>query len=724
MKLFLLLLTVTAHALAVEDDITADITPTETVINFLKKAAETALAEKQSEEVQYAAFSQFCSITILKTERDIQENNASIALHSSKAEELSTRAASFQAAINGHEDDIKKWKNQSAETTEIRNQERASYDALLVDYTQSCEALKAAIHTLKEQNHVTKGVTTEFKPTPGPHMMTESDAAAFHSELLQTQSTLSKLTLLPSLLQSHSGVHEALLSIDDYLNRHDSAPKTSASDEAQGKEGQQAYKFQSNAIVELLRQMRADFTKEREDLQEKETMARTNYRMTIKELMDQIEFGTRSSEMKSADMNRMIKEKEEEEANVEETTKTMHMNLEYFEEVNSTCETKTKEFHERNQLRTDEIEAMHQATEQIELVLSDYSKHLKLLQMPAATALSQLRRSSFDSPQHQRLTQFLQERGSSLNSRVLLAVASRSAATPLDKVLRMIGDLIARLTNEDAAETSHSDFCETQLNASTATRTQKTQHAAELRAALETEHALSLKLNDDIMNDNATIARLEESIANATAQRNSDHAENTEALEHSIAGIKALTLARSILTSFLAKASAAAAAAAAKSLLQIRSTRLFAKPLAGAPQIFDDKAYLGQSKDNNNILAILDVVDGDFQRMKELSIKQEASGLKQFDNFLAASYAEMNATNDDKAFKTKDKLDTDTLIMNNQADLNGTNLELEAAETYFLSLKSSCISTGESDADRVQKRQEEMQALQEALTILEEQTPR
>lgn len=51
-------------------------------------------------------------------------------------------------------------------------------------------------------------------------------------------------------------------------------------------------------------------------------------------------------------------------------------------------------------------------------------------------------------------------------------------------------------------------------------------------------------------------------------------------------------------------------------------------------------------------------------------------------------------------------------------DLEGTQKELDAALAYFDKLKPSCVDSGVSYEDRVARRKEEIESLQEALKIL------
>jgi len=85
----------------------------------------------------------------------------------------------------------------------------------------------------------------------------------------------------------------------------------------------------------------------------------------------------------------------------------------------------------------------------------------------------------------------------------------------------------------------------------------------------------------------------------------------------------------------------------------------------------------------------------------------------------------MNDSEVDKAQKSKDiehktkkKQDQSQSLQEKQKDLEGTQKELDAALAYYDKLKPSCVDSGVSYEDRVARRKEEIQSLQEALQIL------
>jgi len=74
--------------------------------------------------------------------------------------------------------------------------------------------------------------------------------------------------------------------------------------------------------------------------------------------------------------------------------------------------------------------------------------------------------------------------------------------------------------------------------------------------------------------------------------------------------------------------------------------------------------------------------------------------------------------NKDIEHKTLKKQNESQALEEKRSDLEGTQKELDAALAYFDKLKPSCIDSGVSYEDRVARREEEVQSLQEALRIL------
>merc|ERR1719181_726129 len=106
-----------------------------------------------------------------------------------------------------------------------------------------------------------------------------------------------------------------------------------------------------------------------------------------------------------------------------------------------------------------------------------------------------------------------------MSSQVLLAVSSRVANEPFKKIMKMIKDMIMKLTQEATDEAEHKGFCDTELTTNKQTRDSKTAEAAELTATIEGLSAKSAKLANEITELSGDVAELDAAMAKATAQR-------------------------------------------------------------------------------------------------------------------------------------------------------------------------------------------------------------
>merc|ERR1719162_2723547 len=107
------------------------------------------------------------------------------------------------------------------------------------------------------------------------------------------------------------------------------------------------------------------------------------------------------------------------------------------------------------------------------------------------------------------------------------------------------------------------------------------------------------------------------------------------------------------------------------------------------------------------VVGMLEVIESDFARLEADTKASEASAQKEYDEFMTDSQVDKTKKATDIEHKTAKR-----------SDLEGTQKELDAALVYFDKLKPSCVDAGVSFEDRVARRKEEIESLQEALKIL------
>merc|ERR1711918_260579 len=128
--------------------------------------------------------------------------------------------------------------------------------------------------------------------------------------------------------------------------------------------------------------------------------------------------------------------------------------------------------------------------------------------------------------------------------------------------------------------------------------------------------------------------------------------------------------------------------------------------------------YQGMQSENGGVVGMLEVIDSDFARLASATKASAASAQKEYDEFMTDSEVDRTKKSTDIEHKTAKKQDEEQALTTKKADLEGTQKELDAALAYFDKLKPSCVDSGVSYEDRVGRRKEEIESLQEALKIL------
>jgi len=255
-----------------------------------------------------------------------------------------------------------------------------------------------------------------------------------------------------------------------------------------------------------------------------------------------------------------------------------------------------------------------------------------------------------------------------------------------------------RLMEEANEESEHKGWCDTELSTNEQTRKEKTASVELLHAEIDQLEASITKLTEDITELTKAVADLATAVSEATKLRNDEKAANLETISDSQEAQTAVAQALTVLKEFYAKAAESTA-------------------LVQQPEIFD-KPYTGMSASGGGVIGMLEVIESDFARLEADTKASEATSSKEYDSFMTDSQVDTTKKNTDIEHKTAKKQDEEQALTTQKADLEGTQKELDAALAYFDKLKPSCVDSGVSYEDRVQRRKEEIESLQEALKIL------
>jgi len=641
------------------------VTPVQKVIQLMNGMVEKGKKEKHEEAVQFATYKQWCDDTTVEKQNAIKEATEKIETLKADIQQYEADAKRLTNEIAKHDTDISTWEGDLKAATKVRETEHADYQTTHKDYTGSINALDEGIATLKKQAHDVK------------------QAAA---SLVQLSDTVA--TIIPAETQKV---------IKSFIEDSNGSDENLAAPEAN------AYEFQSQGIVDMLTKLAGKFEDERTDLEKAETNAKNAFEMLALDLNSQID---QRKSQRTEDQQAKAKAEQnaaEAKGDMADTEATKEEDTKFLADTMATCEQKSSAFEDRQKLRAEEIEAVEKA---IEIMSSDavsllQKKHLHSLVQVKSSSLAQLRSAASSlSPNQQRVVAYLKGQASLTNSRLLSALALRVAEDPFKKVKKMIKDLIVKLMEEAAEEAEHKAFCDTELSTNEQTRKEKTEGVETLHAEIDELEASIAKLTEEITELTKAVAELDAAVAKATSIREEEKAKNAATIADAKAAQEAVAKALGVLKDFYEKAGDATA------LLQRQ------------PEVFSDEPYQGMGGAKGGVVGMIEVIQSDFARLESETSAGEAEAQKQYDEFMTDSSMDKGAKSTAIEHKTGKKQNHEQSLQEAKTDLDGTQKELDAALTYYEKLKPSCVDQGESFEDRVARRKEEIQSLNEALRIL------
>merc|ERR1719261_1890162 len=355
-----------------------------------------------------------------------------------------------------------------------------------------------------------------------------------------------------------------------------------------------AFDFQSGGVVEMLQKLEDKFKDERNELERAEMEAKHAHEMVVQDLDGQIKAATRELGRQASAKAARDEDAAEAKGELTDTTATRDEDERYLTQLNAECGQKSTDFASRQQLRSEELEAIAKAIEILESgsVSGNAEKYLpNLVQTSKKVSFAYLRsapekETAVESAQRG-AANFLQSRAAELQSRILELVADKVAMDPFVKVRKLIKDLIVRLMEEASEEADHKAWCDTELTTNKQTRDTKTADVEALTSQRDELTADIGKLGQEIQELASAIAALDASVAEATTQRQTESASNKQTVLDAQEAQTAVAQALSVLKDFYERA------AEATSLIQ-------RKPELGAPETFDTP-YTGMGGESGGV---------------------------------------------------------------------------------------------------------------------------
>merc|ERR1719428_150871 len=637
-KMIALLLALAAPTLSYQLSASIGVTPVQKVIAMMNEMKAKGTAEMEKEAKLFREYMSWCDVMKDEKETAIREATDKIEkLHAHEmkmhadAEKLGDQVAELDTEIATFSGDKK-------ENKEVRTMEHEDYEHVHEDTTANIDATHQAIAKLS--------------------------AKSGDISLLQEDSDTLPMTskeLVASLLEENAVQPQAEVKV---------------------------FEGSSGGILKTMEDMEGDLTESREKSEYEESDERHAYDMEQDELTHAIEVDDDRATDKTVEKSEKMEVEAHDHEDVVSLTKQKSEDEKYLAELLAQCESKEDDFESRAKLRQEELDALQEAIDIIasKSVSGAADKHLPGLVQTGTRSLAL--RASAQTQARASVVRALQTAAARSRSTQLARLAARvREAGPFDKIIGMIKDMIAKLTEQAGEEADHKEFCDGELQANKQTRDSKTSDVNSMTASKE-----RTALSD-------AIAELDAAMSEATAIRQKESNENTDA-------IKDVKAALGVLEGFYAKASSATA------LTQTRD------PKHEAPESFTEPyTGMGQGK---GVIGMLEVILSDFVRLDQETSSEEAAAQAAFEEFSETSGADKDAKTEELETKRKEKVAAEADLAQTLRDLKSTQKELNAALKYFDKLKPSCLDAGVDFAERTARREEEIASLKDALKTLGE----
>jgi len=705
-----------------------DVSPVEKVITMLEDLQIQVITEGKAEAKTYDKFACFCKDMSTEKSAQITSGTDQVSDLEAKIGELN----SDRAALDSEVDELNtKILTLSKEIADAKASRKKAHAHFLSVHAELATALRNAQNAVKEIKARMKAVGGAFLSTDdGQRLMAQVKRAALTADSLGLLRSKKPSKVLSALLQTS---------------------------EAEPEE----YTFQGGEILSLVEDLVNDFKSTISDVEADEEEA-------VKTHTDLVD--SKTKEMNDANDQMLDKKKRSGQKTAKIGTATSDLTAtqavltddqQYIKDLTAKCELKSKEWDQRSQMRQDELTAISTAITIVSGKVKDKTteKTVRLVQMPRQVSsqesdddevedILETERSvnflQIQKPRHRmaqisalsakvqeadisevekalvaqgspagairtKVVALLKARAMELKSNTLAMLAGKAAADPFVKIKKLIQELIERLLQEAADEANHKGWCDKETGKAKQSRDTKAEAVKDLNAALAENEGKRDKLNEEIDILTIELDELTDSLAKVTKERKDESAENEATISEAEEGKEAVEEAIDVLSKFYKTAAKAA-------FTQEETYE------SGVDEDAPDTGFSGSNKGSQGaaagILGMLDVILSDFERTITETQKSEKTADSEFLEFETTTKVSIGTktvakdTNKAELEETEQSLREDKDSMKEEQDL------LDAALKELQELQPACVQTAMSYEERVEKREQEIEALKDALCVL------
>jgi len=649
--------------------------PVGKVIQLLGNLQAKVIQQGEEQAATFEKFSRFCerqstekSYSIEDAHEVINEQNAVIDNAKSNLEQIEAKIQAASAKITELETDVKESKAQ-------RDEEHK-------DFLKRDEDLAKTIDMLTRARAVIEKKLSGAKRVDGSLIRVASTMKAVVDASFVT---LEDKEVIATLLQEGAG--------DDGDDNNEGA----------------------GPILKTFENLKDKAVGSRNEGQQEELRKEGDFKTFIQATEDEIRANSEMLDASKKAKNKNLETLANAQATLEDAEKDLQSDEKALSDLQRECMDKAAEFETSQRERSAELKVLAQAKSILagpadnELAQTGSSFIQVKSRMNAEAPLSFVQVEPGSDFQRQlQAAAWLSSAGQQLNSWVLSQVGEHVRADPFNKVKRMIEEMVAKLMSEQEGEAQHKEWCDKEITETQRSLQNKNDKLDDVTTFVDKQQAMATKLGDEITTLMKEIGQIDEAVQQATQMRQTEHEDFLKASKQQDAGQKACAMAIKVLRSYYDGGSFV------QRSTQEMTERGFLQAMQRASAPAGNKGSASSS-----IIGLLEVAESDFSKELAEATAAEEAAQKEFEQMVEDARLEKATKQNDVKNKKSEKLRVDNLVSEGQVDVSEAQKDVSAAEGYMDKLKASCTSKVPSFEQRQQRRQQELESLQNALGILE-----
>merc|ERR550532_1644126 len=478
------------------------------VVTLLQNMQKKVAAEGEKEKELYEKFMCYCkggtaelSAAIKAAEEKVPAVSSSIEAAEGKLSQLKSGLSDAQASREAAKDAM-------AKATAVREKEASTFASEKSDYETNIAAINKAVAALE------KGAGSSFLQT-------------------RTAATLRKIAISVEMSD---------------LDRQDLVSFLS---------GRQlgGYAPQSGQITGILKQMGDTMKKSLADTTADEQSAIKSYEGLMSAKTKEVKSLTASIEAKTTQIGEtgvsLVQMKED----LSDTEETLAEDKKFIEGLKKSCDTKTAEWNERSKTRSEELLAL---ADTIKILNDDDALEIFKKTLPSAGSSFVQVGESVSTMKNRALALIRGARkmaghGERTNLDFLLLALSGQkslAAGTFDKVLKMIDEMVDVLSKEQESDDQKKEYCEKQFDTADDKKMGLERKVSDEDGAIAAAKEGIATLIDEMEALTTGIKDLDKSVAEATAQREEEHADYKDLMASDSAAKELIGIAKNRLNKF------------------------------------------------------------------------------------------------------------------------------------------------------------------------------